>query len=118
AGRPDRGLRGKAQRQRSREPERAGRYSEDGEEEEGARAEERPEDADPADRRKPQPVDQGIAHAPERDDAEDEDRCQDRKASRAHAAPPCPGTILLSSRPGRYERLRGVWSESLESPSS
>ena len=85
----------------------AGRDGEDGEEEAGAGGEDRPEDAFIADRRKPQPVDQGVAHAPEHDQAKDEDPDQDRNVFHTHGAASfrgcCIGRGLLaqSSIPGR-----------------
>ena len=97
ARRPRRRSTGEAERQAAREPEGAGRYGEDGEEEAGAGGEDRPEDTFIADRREPQPVDQGVARAPEQDHAHDDDRDQDRKVSPAHAAASFPESCI---RPG------------------
>jgi hypothetical protein len=42
------------------------------------------------DRGEPQPIDQGVAHPPEDDQAKDQDRDQDRDVFQAHAAASFP----------------------------
>src|SRR4029077_12989595 len=97
ARRPGRRSSGEVQRQSSRKPESAGRRGEDGEEEDGAGGEDRPEDALIADRRKPQPVDQGAARAPEDDQAKDDDRAQDRKVFPTHGAASFRGAAFVAA---------------------
>ena len=84
---PNRRLPGEAEGQSARKKECTGRDGEDDEEEDGAGGDDRPEDVDIADRRKPQPIDQDGARPSEHDQANDDDRDQDRKSLHGHGTP-------------------------------
>ena len=96
-------------RQESRHPEGARRHGEHGDKEERLGGEDRPENVDIADRRKPQPVDQDARDAPDDDQAADDDRNHDRDASqRACRTSLAPASMMLLRRPVTHLRTDGV----------
>ena len=90
---------GKAGRKRSVQPQDDGGRHEDGEKDSGLGADGRPEDVQIADRGKPQPIDQQVAHEPQQDQADrDNDGSDDE---RHHGASP-PRPRLGSGDPNRH----------------
>jgi hypothetical protein len=94
---------GKAGRKRSVQPQEDGGRPEDGEKDSGLGADGRPEDVQIADRGKPQPIDQQVAHEPQQDQA---DRDNDGSDDERHhgASPPRPRSG--SGDPNRHGLIR------------